>query len=491
MKVIEEEFMLHGLEESMINKVTTYVKKYNMLCDQDTVIAGISGGADSVCLLFVLSEIQKQIPFQLAVVHVNHLIRDNAAQDADYVKKLCDYMKIPFYLVEKDVSSIAQTNKISEEEAGRTVRYEAFDELLWKIDQNAIAKHQAKIAVAHNLNDRAETMLFHLCRGSGINGLASIRPVKKRIGKPDIIRPLLSISRKEIEDYLTKLGVEWCIDSTNEEDTYTRNRIRHHVLPCMEKEIFSGAISNMGRAADILAETDDYVQIETEKAYNSCVASNRDVLSVTGLLKLHPFLQKQVILYLLKKITPALKDIAYTHVESILSLFYKDANRQIHLPYGILVRRNYEEVCFLKEGEETSFRSDSFQLKLPNPYEAPQCIFLPNQETMEFKVFANESSVNIMQNKYTKWFDYDKIEKSLTIRTRQTKDFLTINEENSKKTIQDYMVDEKIPRDQRDQIWLLAEENHILWVVGHRISNYYKVKNGTKYILQVQFRGGQ
>lgn len=475
----------------MINKVTDYVKKHNMLCAGDTVVAGISGGADSVCLLFVLSELQKQIPFKLMVVHVNHLIRDNASMDADYVRKLCENINIPFYLVEKDVSFLAKKNKLSCEEAGRKVRYAAFEEQLLKADREALKNHQAKIAVAHNLNDRAETMLFHLCRGSGLNGLASIRPVKKREGKPDIIRPLLSVSRNEIEKYLMKLGVKWCIDCTNEEDTYTRNRIRHHILPYIEKEISGGAILNMGRAADILAETDDYVQKETEKAYNSCVTTNGHAINVSSMLKYHPFIQKQVILFFLKKLTPALKDITSVHVENILSLFHKEANRQVHLPYGILVRRNYEEVCFLKEGEEPSFQSEVFQIKLPKPYEAAKCIFLPNQETMEFKVLAYEKSGFIAQNQYTKWFDYDKIEKSLTIRTRQTKDYLTINEENEKKTIQDYMVDEKIPRDQREKIWLLAEENHILWVVGHRISSFYKISNSTKFILQVQFRGGQ
>lgn len=475
----------------MINKVTDYVKKNNMLCAGDTVVAGISGGADSVCLLFVLSEIQKQIPFKLIVVHVNHLIRENASADAVYVRRLCEKMDVPFYLYEKDVASLAIKHKMSEEEAGRKVRYAAFEEQLLKFDRDAVKKHRAKIAVAHNMNDRAETMLFHLCRGSGLNGLASIRPVKKREGKPDIIRPLLSVSRNEIEKYLSKLGVKWCIDSTNEEDTYTRNRIRHHVIPYIEKEIASGAVLNMGRAADILAETDDYVQKETEKAYNSCVAANGDAINVASMLKYHPFIQKQVILYFLKKFTPALKDITSTHIESILSLFYKDANRQVHLPYGILVKRNYEEVCFVIEGKEPSFHSEVFQIKLPKPFEPPKCIFLPNQETMEFKVFAYEKTGNIVQNQYTKWFDYDKIEKSLTIRTRQTKDYLTINEDNDKKTIQDYMVDEKIPRDQRDKTWLLAEENHVLWVVGHRISSYYKISNSTTYILQVQFRGGQ
>lgn len=475
----------------MINKILTYVKKNHMINDGDTIVAGISGGADSVCLLFVLTELQKIIPFQLQVVHINHLIRGDAQKDAQYVKQLCDSLNIPFHLVEKDVSSIAKQNKISEEEAGRKVRYQAFEECLLKEFPKKDMFNHGKIAIAHNLNDRAETMLFHLCRGSGVNGLASIRPVKKMEGKPTLIRPLLSVSRKEIEEYLKSKDIIWCTDSTNLEDTYTRNRIRHHVLPCLEKEISSSAVYNMGKAADILSETEDFIQIETEKAYRDCVLSCKDALIVDKMQRLHPLIQKQVILFMLKRMTPALRDITSVHVEDVLSLFEKKGNRQIHLPYSIQVKRNYNEVFFEKDGEETSFIPNIFCVDLSDLNEKGKCIILPNGETMEFKVFACENSLNILQNQYTKWFDYDKIDKSLTIRTRHTGDFLTINESDDKKSIQDYMTDEKIPREKRDKTWLLAEENHILWVVGHRISSYYKIGSRTKFVLQVQFRGGQ
>ncbi len=475
----------------MISRIIDYVEKHHMINTGDTVVAGVSGGADSVCLLFVLSELQKMISFKLMVVHVNHLIRDNASEDADYVKRLCEDKDIPFYLVEKNVSAIAKERKLSEEEAGRMIRYEAFEKQLQNEDFQAVKRHKAKIAVAHNLNDRAETMLFHLCRGSGINGLASIRPVKARDGKPDIIRPLLSVSRIEIEDYLIKQGISWQTDCTNEEDTYTRNRIRHHVLPYIENEISEGAVSHMGRAADILSETEDFIQKETGKAYKECVSLDGDTINVDGLLSYHPLLQKQIILCVLKKLTPALKDITATHIESVLSLFYKEANRQVDLPYDILVKRSYDEVHFMKKGGKSTFQSDAVQMNLPKPGEESKRIFLPNGEIMEFRVFECEKSANIVQNPYTKWFDYDKIVKSLTVRTRRTKDYLTINEANSKKTIQDYMVDEKIPKENRDKVWLLAEDSHILWVVGHRISHYYKIDKNTKYILQVQYRGGQ
>ena len=198
----------------------------------------LSGGADSVCLFLMLCELAEEIDFHLAVVHVNHKIRPEAAADAAYVEELCKSRNIPFILEEKDVKEYAREKHLSEEEAGREVRYQAFEEALGKYGSCSGEKEgQGRIAVAHNANDRAETMLFHLFRGTGLTGAGGIRAVRGHI-----VRPLLCLRREEIEEYLGKKGVFFCIDRTNLEDTYTRNRIRNHILPFAEKEICAGAI---------------------------------------------------------------------------------------------------------------------------------------------------------------------------------------------------------------------------------------------------------
>ena len=176
----------------MLKTVSAYIERYEMLQPGDTVVAGVSGGADSVCLLLMLSAIRKEIPFQLFVVHVNHLMREEAGGDAEFVSELCKKCRIPFSLVEKDVSAIAAECRISTEEAGRQVRYEAFEAVLMREAPEAVSENKAKIAVAHNLNDRAETMLFHLFRGSGLNGLSGIRPVSTRKSGITVIRNILS-----------------------------------------------------------------------------------------------------------------------------------------------------------------------------------------------------------------------------------------------------------------------------------------------------------
>ena len=222
-------------------KVFAYIREHHMLQAGDRVVAGVSGGADSVCLLFLLLEWQKEVPTDIAVVHVDHGIRAEAGEDARYVEQLCEERGIPFFLTRAEVRNRARMEKISEEEAGRRTRYEAFEKA-------AKEWGATKIAVAHNSNDRSETQLFHLFRGSGIRGLASILPVRDRI-----IRPLLCLERWEIEKFLQQRGIVYCKDATNEEDDYTRNRIRHHILPYAEENIVKGCVAHMNQTAELLA----------------------------------------------------------------------------------------------------------------------------------------------------------------------------------------------------------------------------------------------
>ena len=482
--------------ESMFKEVSEYVEKYHMLSPGDTVAAGISGGADSVCLLLMLHRLREKIPFHLLVIHVNHLIRENAEKDAAFVKELCARFAIPFFLVERDVHGLAKERGISLEEAGRMARYEAFHQVLKEEAGDAISRGTAKIAVAHNLNDRAETMLFRLFRGSGLTGLCSIRPMRKDARGTYIIHPLLFASRDRIEEYLEKNNMSFCMDDTNDGDAYTRNRIRHHILPFAEKEIAAGAVANMGRAADILGETEDFLELETRRAYEDCSVESTagEICFLTErFLGYHPLLQKRMLLKALEELTPARRDITGSHIEDLMTLFTNPANRMFDLPHNVRAFREYAKVR-LRLQDHSSDAQEIFvpiKISLPGPGETPLQVKLSPDQTVEFKVFSYEKSINIPQNQYTKWLDYDKIKKPLEIRIRQEGDYLTFNAAFSKKTIQNYMVEEKIPKRERDRLLLLGEEHHILWVFGYRISSYYKLSDTTRHVLEVRIGGGE
>lgn len=446
----------------------SFIEKHHIFEPHDRVVVGVSGGADSVCLLFVLLEFRKRMPLSLNVVHVNHGIRKEAGEDAAYVKTLCDNMEIPFYLVNEDVRKLAEKQHLSEEEMGRIVRYNAFYRIADEVDAG-------KIAVAHNMNDKSETMLYNLFRGSGIRGLGSIRPVRDRI-----VRPILCLKRSEIEEYLDEKSIGFCMDATNEKDDYTRNRIRHHILSYAEREISQGSVMHIARAAEELEEIDDYLTLQTDGIKKKCVkkTNNGYIFDVEEIRKEHSAIRKRLLYELLMELTPHRKDITNAHVTALEGLFSKDGNPSVNLPFGITGRREYKKVVLYRapvSGQNSGDTEGHIALK---------CVL----NLMIFPAYV-ENVREVPQKKYTKWFDYDKIEQSLMLRTRRQGDYISVADHNGcevHKSLKSYFINEKIPAADREQTMLLADGAHIVWIIGQRISEHYKVTKDTKRILQAQ-----
>ncbi len=473
------------MQQTIEERVREYCIAHGMFDRGDGVVLGVSGGADSVCLLFVLLALKDVWQLRLHVVHVNHGIRKEAVEDAAYVEKLCREYEVPFYLYEKDIPKWAKDYGCSEEEAGRRVRYEAFGEVLRQ-------QKCQKIAVAHNSNDCAETMLFHLFRGTGLTGLLGIRPVRDQI-----VRPILCLERAEIEEYLSCRQIPFRHDATNDSDDYTRNKIRHNILPYAEREIVKGAVANMMRTTDILTETENYIEEQVQKAYQSHVMRQEDEyrVQIQGFLREPVLLQKRLLLRLLKELAPGQKDIGAVHVEDCLCLTKRDGNRCIHLPYSIRADRVYGELILSRM--QTAPICREWEPVLLNPEELKtqeQVIRVGPGHIFRLQLLGVEEDgvkkEEIPENLYTKWFDYDKIKGCISLRTRRSGDYFSIKgqEIQHHKSLKDYMIAEKIPRKRRDEIPLLAEENHVLWLVGHRMSEYYKIDDTTRRILQVSYR---
>lgn len=471
-------------EKQMINKVLQYVKEQQMFEKNDYVVAGVSGGADSVCLLFMLLEIRKIIPIKLHIVHVNHLLREEAGRDAAYVEQLCREYKLPFTLVERDVGAIASNRRISTEEAGRDVRYEAF--------YKALGSRKGKIAIAHNKNDCCETFLFHLFRGSSLKGLAGIRPVREVI-----VRPLLCMERAEIEEFLRERQIKFCIDSTNLEDNYTRNRIRHHILETVESEISPAAVSHISDACERISEAYELIADLTLKEYDKCITCTTDdgeriyYLNIESFSTLHKTLQGYVIMELLSRAAGSRRDLEAVHVLQVKNLLHKQCGRQINLPYDLVAVRDYNGIYVRKNVKNPVIENKITEVVLDEQEKHRLLkgeklkIQWENQKELEFSLIRVDNLQNIPQKKYTKWLDYDKIKDNIVVRTRKTGDYLTVNSMNQKKTLKAYLIDQKVPREVRDNICLVTDGSHVMWVVGERISSYYKVSGKTKTILQV------
>ncbi len=465
----------------MYQKVLSFCQQNSMIKENDKIIVGISGGADSVCLLELLCLIQEIIPIHLYAVHVNHKMREEAGADAEFVEKLCRSKQIPFFLKEIDIPSIVMREGISSEEAGRNARYRIFEELRIQLGAD-------KVAVAHHKNDQAETVLFHLLRGCGLKGLGGIRPVRGRI-----IRPLLCLEREEIERYIKENKVEIRIDHTNSEDDYTRNRIRNYLLPIAKDMVSPRAIEHIVEAAEIASEAEEYLYKITKEAYEltgkETKAENRLIkieLNQEKYRKLDKIIQKYLLRFCYEKVAGSLKDLTAVHIESIFSMMEKQVGKRICLPNEILVSKTYSGLLFELDPKKLITKKQPDLVKI----ELNKEMNLSESQTIKTCIFEKKNEEMIPSNLYTKWFDYDKIEQPLILRNRCKGDYLIINEDGGRKSIKQYMIDEKIPKENRDQILLLADGSHVLWVVGKRISYYYKVQESTKKIIEVKITGG-
>ena len=470
----------------MIEKVLKYVKEQHMLEAGDCVVTGVSGGADSICLFYMLLEIRKVIPIEIRVVHVNHLIRSDAAEDAAYVQNMCAMHEIPFTLVEKDVEALAGRLHISTEEAGRNVRYEAF--------YRELGTGKGKIAVAHNKNDCCETFLFNLFRGSSLKGLAGIRPVRDRI-----IRPLMCVERAEIEQFLQERTIHYCIDSTNLEDNYTRNRIRHHILETAVKEISPAAVNHISNACERVSEAYDLIEDVTKQGYESCVKRTTSGYHIdeAAFKRLHKTIRGYVLMEVLSRAAGSSRDLETVHIRQLEALMENQCGRLIKLPYRLCARRDYTGICIFREDARAQKNQVPQEVALPADVHtrllAGEVVVLALNAHQRFKLeivprrkFGSDLQ-NIPQKKYTKWIDYDKIKDNVVVRTRKSGDYLTINASNQRKSLKTYLIDNKIPQEKRSRIWLVADGSHVIWIIGERISSYYKVSEGTERILKLAF----
>ncbi|MBS6195429.1 MAG: tRNA lysidine(34) synthetase TilS [Clostridiales bacterium] len=460
-----------------VQKVRKFVEKYEMICPGELLVAGISGGADSVCLLYLLKELQKVMDFQIVAVHVNHHLRgEEAERDENFVKVLCDREGVPLFCVHKDVAQMARMQGISSEEAGRNARYEAFEEIREKNCAD-------KIVLAHHQDDLAETMIHHLARGTGLAGLCSLKPVSG-----NRIRPLLCLERGEIETCLRGENREWQTDSTNLEDDYTRNKIRHHIIGYLQNEINSRSVSHMAGTAQELGQVEEFLCRIAEEKAERYVKREQDFSRISESLKEEPeILQKKLLLEEVKYRAGARKDFTRIHGEKIWELYGKQVGRQIALPYGLLAVREYDGIWI---GKQEAWNAGSF---VPDSVENVQLQIPGETKAGEYVISCEIIPCNfngIEEKTYTKWLDYDKIKDSLVFRHRCPGDRIRVHPSGGSRKLKDYLIDRKIPQKERDGLCMIAEGQEILWIIGDRISQKYKVSDTTRQILHIRIRGG-
>ncbi len=459
----------------VIDKVKNTIDKYELLEIGDKVLVGVSGGPDSLTLLHILKRLKDEYDLSLHIAHLDHMFRgERSAKDARFVKRLASRWGIPITLKEYDVGEYQKKEGLSAEDAARKIRYKFFFDLIDELDFD-------KIAVGHNLNDQAETVLMKFLRGAGLKGLGGIAPIQG-----SIIRPLINIKREMIEEYCQKKDLNPRIDATNKERVYLRNKIRLDLIPLLEDEYNDNLVSTLSRTADILRDEEKFLKDYTIRVLDKLIINQnkgRIVVDRDKLLELSPAIKKRVIREILKVLKEDYKDFYYKHIKAILDLV-KDGQtgRQLDLPRNVIIKLNYNQLIFLLEEELEEI--DYFKEKI-------------GLGVSEIKRLNLQISSKVVDKSYPwrKWIDssnktcldFSKVGNTFYIRQRQIGDrFYPLGMKGSKK-IKDFMIDEKISLSKRDKVPIFTTlDDEIFWLGGLRVDDRFKVTSQTEKILMIQ-----
>ncbi|MFA6431347.1 MAG: tRNA lysidine(34) synthetase TilS [Candidatus Margulisiibacteriota bacterium] len=452
------------------NKFLETIKEYKMIEPGDSILVAFSGGPDSLALLYLLNSIKEEYKLSLHIAHLNHMLRKQDAElDARFVETIASKLSIPFTIKAVDVNEVAKKKKMGMEAAAREVRYDFFEEVSVRIKAN-------KIAVGHNADDNVETFLMRLLRGAGIKGLCGIPPKRNMI-----IRPLIRIWRREIEDYIGGLKIIPRRDHTNYESIYMRNSVRLKLIP--QLKIYNLNIKEI-ILQTILLLTEDKLYLEKEaadalKKIMNSQNENEICLSLAKLKELDSPIQGHLLRLAIEKLKGDMDRLSYVHVREIIEKIDAGKKWELHLPGGVYVSGDKNELKISTEWpEENVDKPFNYSLSVPGETAIIEAGCRIRSSFADKVDERDESKIAFL--------DYDSLGKEVVARSRKTGDrFFPLGMKGSKK-IQDFFVDEKVPADKREMIPLIESAGKIVWVAGMRLDERAKVTEKTKKIVKIE-----
>ena len=435
--------------------VLSVIKRYNMLENCDRIVVGLSGGADSVCLLSVLNSLKAEYGFSLVAAHINHGIRGAEAQrDEESCKRLCESLNVPLEILHADIPTLSKQQGIGEEECGRIVRYDFF---------RSLAGKRGKIATAHNLNDNAETLLLNLVRGAGSKGACGIPPVRD-----NIIRPLIETDRESIEKYCEENELQYVTDSTNLECEYSRNKIRIKVLPTL-CEINENAVGALSGFASRMREQEAFLESVVNEKYAQCVKNS--VLYEAEFSALDIFLKKRIAGRFLSELSHG--EVEAKHIDDFLR-FVGSGKTLVTASATEIVSRDGK---IFKKPEQAEQFSVDFSLD-------DKKVNLPFCE-INIEEYDTKDLQNLNKDMLDNLIDCDKISNTLILRSRKDGDKFTFSKRRVTKTIKKLFNEDKIPPEVRNRMIILDSDGEIVWLRGYGTNKKFRIGADTKKAIKL------
>jgi tRNA(Ile)-lysidine synthase len=462
----------------LLKKVLSYIKDNKLIEAGDKILVALSGGPDSVCLLNILFELKEELNIDIGAAHINHLLRgEDAFKDEEYVIEICEKFGIPYFMTRVDINNYSKEHKISSELAGRQVRYDFFEEIIKKEGFN-------KIATAHNANDQAETILFRIMRGTGLEGLGGIKPSRNN----KVIRPILCLSRKEVEGYIQLKKLKPRIDKTNFEKIYNRNKIRLDILPYMKENFNDDIIQTLNRMSVLLQKDNEFIEKLALNSYKKyCIEEEDYFIIKEEIFKEEEPIINRVLRHALVKYSKSNYDFEMKHINEIFYLSQKTSGKVVDLPNGIYVENIYGDIYIKNKKNKCNINDKEEKISISRAEINNQRIIF-GQFVVEFSVSKDYQrdivSLNNSDN-LIQCFDFDKISDNILVRKRIDGDKIIPLGMSGTKKLKDIFIDMKIPKEERESIPILCFDKKIAWIIGIRASEEYKVTNQSKNILKV------
>jgi len=456
-----------------------------MIQHGDKIVVAVSGGADSMCLLSILNHLKQQYSLSLYIAHINHGIRkEESKAELSFVRMISSRIKIPFESLSVSIPNIAKEKGLSIEQAGRDVRYKFFLDVL--------KKYQAqKVATGHHLDDQVETVLMRIIRGSGLQGLRGIPPIRNYF-----IRPLIECNQKEIIAYCKRNKIIYCFDSSNNELFYFRNKIRHQLIPLLEKEYNSSVRKNLSTLRAIVQDEYNFLEEITKKYYSRLLKEQNPqniILDINQLLKLPTGLQRRIIREALNRLQNHLQNIQFKHIENIRELCLTDkGEKYLNLSQGIQIRKSYQALEFRYKKQVDKIwnnkQNNILEFKLPLCREEKYPSLGIKIKSQKYNISPAAFSECIKnKEKEQAYFDYDKLELPLKIRNRRQGDRFKPLNCNYFKKIKSYFIDLKIPLHERDNVLFVVDKlDRIVWIIGYQVDDRFKITKQSKEILNIK-----
>jgi tRNA(Ile)-lysidine synthase len=486
-------------------KVIDFIQRYSLISPEEIVVVGVSGGADSVCLLHVLAKWQKGLGIKLHVAHLNHQLRGVESEaDAKYVSNLAGSLGIPITIDRQDVAAYRIERNFSVEEAARELRYAFLARVAREVGAN-------RIAIGHTRDDQVETILMHILRGTGITGLCGLAPCSPMVYDSQgmslrakqsnllVIRPLLDVAREETTNYCQEHQLDPCIDSSNRSLSFFRNRIRLQLLPLLRQ--YNPSVDQaLLRLADIAKEDSALIEQQSYELWDEVVRQENNAIHLDRkqIASLPIALQRQLLRAAVTKLAGDSRDIEASHIETARSLLNKPVGKRISLPHELVCQGGYNELVITSPARQSQLPPcpfptlpGEFPLKVPGKTVFPgwnviASIVGERVDSPPSRGVLNTSGETSQSNLIAD-FDLHETGTELFVRQRRPGDRFQPLGMNMPKKLYEFMVDAKIPRSWRGRIPIVCSPQQIIWVAGWRIDDRVKTTEASKEILRLEF----